>query len=228
MNTPSAPNPITDNPPESRVTPESPQSPQSPQSADTAAQRRSPGRPSTYAEFMVSSICQVIFETGASDTAAGEGAGVPSSTLSRWKEEHDDLQERLDMARAQFRAAKLREINEAKMADGRRDWRAAAWLLERSFPLEYSRRAVNAPPPPPPEKTERNPALVFSEKDMEEIRDGRLRYLEKDRLGRLCNGCLALLPEVGRDPALGFPPGIEPIPSCRGLYGSEPASDHRP
>jgi hypothetical protein len=44
------------------------------------------------------------------------------------------------MARGQYRESRLNIINEATTRDGRPDWRAAAWLLERIFPEDYGRR----------------------------------------------------------------------------------------
>ncbi len=50
------------------------------------------------------------------------------------------------MAREQYRDAKLAIVDEAKTADGRKDWRAAAWALAKAFPEDYGRSAAPARP----------------------------------------------------------------------------------
>jgi hypothetical protein len=46
------------------------------------------------------------------------------------------------MAREQFREAKLAIVDEATTRDGRPDWRAAAWALEKAFPEDYGKPAM--------------------------------------------------------------------------------------
>src|SRR3954454_13493652 len=53
------------------------------------------------------------------------------------------------MAREQYRESKLAIVDEAKTADGRPDWRAAVWALEKAFPEDYGRRAAAVPPAQP-------------------------------------------------------------------------------
>jgi hypothetical protein len=75
-----------------------------------------------------------------SDTAAACHCGIPASTLSRWKFLNPELELRFLSAREDFRLRQVYQIQTATTRDGRRDWRAAAWLLERIFPEDYARR----------------------------------------------------------------------------------------
>ena len=115
-------------------------------SADTAGQqpqRLAPhpgGRPSTCTPENVELICVGIAE-GRSQTAAAELVGIPASTLSGWKREHPEILIPFAAARERFRSSLLQKLHSAKTRDGRDDWRAAAWLLERSFPEDYGRKA---------------------------------------------------------------------------------------
>ena len=86
-------------------------------------------------------LWETIHRRGMSDTAAALTLGIGRSTLSGWKKQHPELEDWLAMARAKFREAKLTIVDEAKTKDGRPDWRAAAWALEKAFPEEYGRRA---------------------------------------------------------------------------------------
>jgi hypothetical protein len=43
------------------------------------------------------------------------------------------------MAREQYREAKLTIVDEATTKDGRPNWRAAVWALEKAFPQDYGR-----------------------------------------------------------------------------------------
>ncbi|HEV7404359.1 MAG TPA: hypothetical protein VGO11_15570 [Chthoniobacteraceae bacterium] len=76
-----------------------------------------------------------------SDTAAARTLGIAGSTLWGWKKEHPELEEWLAMAREQFRESKLAIVDEAKTKDGRPEWRAAIWALEKAFPEDYGKPA---------------------------------------------------------------------------------------
>ena len=90
---------------------------------------------------MLDLLCAVIRETGASDSAAASRAGVHPSTVSRWKRDCPDVAILLRAAREEFRQAQLSVIFAEAAAGHARSWRAAAWLLERIFPEDYSPRA---------------------------------------------------------------------------------------
>ncbi|HEV7401307.1 MAG TPA: hypothetical protein VGO11_00190, partial [Chthoniobacteraceae bacterium] len=101
-----------------------------------------------------------------SDTAAALSFGIGRSTLSDWKREHPELEDWLEMAREQFRESKLAVVDEAKTADGRPAWKAAAWCLEKAFPADYGKaRSGGAPAslpalPAPPEVPEAHRELI--------------------------------------------------------------------
>jgi len=82
-------------------------------------------------------VCRFIRLTGLSDTAAAAMAGVTRSTLSRWKQEDDEVELMLDQARFQYQAPRLAKIDEKRMKDGEPDWRAQAWLVKFANPEVY-------------------------------------------------------------------------------------------
>ena len=108
-----------------------------PSDGSALAPRARPGRPTGYSEEMVGRLCELIRRRGKSDAAAAAAFDIPKSTLARWKHEHPELAGWLAMAREQYRDAKLEIVDEAKTADGRPDWRAAAWALQKAFPEDY-------------------------------------------------------------------------------------------
>src|SRR5215207_9202813 len=99
------------------------------------------GRPSGYSEETVGMLCEAIRRGGMSDTRTALTLGIGRSTLSGWKKEHPELEEWLAMAREQFREARLAIVDEATTRDGRPDWRAAVWALEKAFPADYGKPA---------------------------------------------------------------------------------------
>ena len=104
------------------------------------------GRPNNCTPETLELICQGIAK-GLSDTAAAALVGVPAATLSRWKHDHDGVVETFTAARERYRALLLDRLHNAKTRDGRDDWRATAWLLERSFPEDYGRKRLSQPSP---------------------------------------------------------------------------------
>ena len=108
--------------------------------AEPASNARHPGgRPTTCTESNLGMICQGISE-GLCDTAAAALIGVPASTLSRWKKERPSVVDCFAAAREKYRSTLLQKLHRAQTRDGRPDWRAAAWLLERVFPEDYGRK----------------------------------------------------------------------------------------
>ena len=71
-------------------------------------------------------------EIGATEKVAAGIAGISPKTLTRWKQEDPRFAMEVHARRSQNVAEKLRYINEA----AQRDWKAAAWSLERD---PYSR-----------------------------------------------------------------------------------------
>jgi hypothetical protein len=99
---------------------------------------------------MVGRLCEVIRRRGLSDAQAALTVGISRATLGRWKRDHEELEDWLAMAREDYRETKLAIVDEAKTADGRPDWKAAVWALEKAFPEDYGRRATAARPAPAP------------------------------------------------------------------------------
>lgn len=99
------------------------------------------GRPSGLTPQMLDLLCAVIREMGCSDSAAAARSGVHPSTVSRWKRDCPDVAILLRTAREEFRMAQLSVILAEAGGGKARSWRAAAWLLERIFPEDYSPRA---------------------------------------------------------------------------------------
>ena len=62
-------------------------------------------------------------------------AGIANSTLNEWRQEHPEINERIELARERMREKLLARIELA--ADD--DWRAAAELLKLSFASDYRR-----------------------------------------------------------------------------------------
>jgi hypothetical protein len=90
---------------------------------------------------MIDALCAVIRATGVSDSAAAAQVSLHPSTVSRWKKENTDFAILLRSAREEFRDAQLAVIMEKAHSGEATSWRAAAWLLERIFPEDYSPRA---------------------------------------------------------------------------------------
>ena len=79
---------------------------------------------------------------GANNKDIAAAVGVTESTFSRWL--HDptsdyqrQLGQELKKAEADYKNALLAVIAKASRE---RDWKAAAWLLERKYPAEYARQ----------------------------------------------------------------------------------------
>jgi hypothetical protein len=68
--------------------------------------------------------------------AAAQAGGVNASTLYRWRMNDPEFDLRVQRARAVFLHRQIARIDDA--ASG--DWRAAAWMLERSDPGNWGKR----------------------------------------------------------------------------------------
>ena len=105
--------------------------------------RRRPGRPSKLTPQTMALILAAI-KCGASNKIACAGAGIHEDTLYGWIEkgrerpgsDYAEFSEKLTRARQEGRISRMAIIQQA----ARTDWRAAAWLLERDMPDEFSLR----------------------------------------------------------------------------------------
>jgi hypothetical protein len=118
---------MTDHPPEKR----------------TARTKRTPGRPSLLTPDVETRIMNAI-RCGAPNRVACAAAGIGERTFYRWEEragerpgsEYASFAEKLARARQEGVTARLALVQKAAV----RDWRAAAWLLERDMPEVFSLR----------------------------------------------------------------------------------------
>lgn len=91
--------------------------------------KRSRGRPSSFDEATASKLVTLLQIGNLVDVACA-AVGVPRATFYHWTSTRPDFRERIEQARAGGKAH-----NVALIARGaRRDWRAAAWILERTDP----------------------------------------------------------------------------------------------
>ncbi|MBA3825024.1 MAG: hypothetical protein H0X24_14150 [Ktedonobacterales bacterium] len=99
------------------------------------------GRPSLLTDALIARICLLIAD-GYSQRRAAMALHIGQSTLADWlargragESPYLELVERLDHARAERAQTLVQRITAA--AD--MDWKAAAWLLERTEPEDYAR-----------------------------------------------------------------------------------------
>lgn len=111
----------------------------------SAPRRDRPGRPSK----LVPTVTEKLFEGikhGLSYSLACARAGVDYSTFRRWIEkgsqqasgEYHDFCDELAAAEADGALVNVLRIKDAS----KKDWRAAAWLLEARHPDEYGRKRI--------------------------------------------------------------------------------------
>jgi transposase len=93
-------------------------------------------------------ICDLIATTGCTLKAAAARVGISRWTLYDWLKKgkaqsegpYRQLLDRLEEAKSQSELTLLEQISQAAP----RDWKAAAWILERRFPDHYSQRVLVA------------------------------------------------------------------------------------
>lgn len=83
---------------------------------------------------------------GANNVDIAKAVGIAESTFYRWvstptSENQRELSESLKKAEADYKNALQGIIAKAAQE---RDWKAAAWLLERKYPDEYGRKYISA------------------------------------------------------------------------------------
>jgi len=97
------------------------------------------GRPTKF----TSERRDIILDTlrrGASLAAAAAAAGVNPDTVLNWRRARAAFALQVDQAMAE---GALRALDAIWTAAESGDWRAAAWLLERRYPEEYGRQALD-------------------------------------------------------------------------------------
>ncbi len=96
------------------------------------------GRPTRYTPDRVAKILQAI-RVGATQRAAAAYAGIDDSTLIRWKRRYASFAVSINEAEGAAMVGWLAKIEQAANEGA---WQAAAWKLERRYPHEYGRSAV--------------------------------------------------------------------------------------
>jgi Homeodomain-like domain-containing protein len=152
------------------------------------------GRPSSLTEETVADIVRML-ERGAYLTHAAAAVGVDRRTLYRWLEqggadvsagkrsEEADFFHRVGQARARGRVAMCQVIDDA----AKRDWRAAAWMLERTDPelfgekIEVNRRPEARGDAPPVDGSGAVEGDGETGDPLDVLSDGELELLEKLR-----------------------------------------------
>ncbi len=102
-------------------------------SPDRGARRKSKATPERIA-----GICKLI-ASGLSPRRAAEKLRIHHSTLANWRERDSDLSREVANAEAQFIE---RQIGTIETAANKGSWQAAAWLLERRYPTEFSQPQI--------------------------------------------------------------------------------------
>lgn len=105
------------------------------------------GRKPKLTKEMTDKIVRIV-KAGNFTAVACAAVGIGERTFYRWMEQgaretagpYWQLWQRVLRARAQCEATLLNTIHKHTT----KDWRAAAWLLERLFPARYSQRVANA------------------------------------------------------------------------------------
>ena len=103
-------------------------------------------RPLKLTPEVEKAICDAIRETGCSVEASAAAAGVSASALFEWqargRREASGLFVQFVEALTRAREASELTLVRSVLAGGERDWRAAAFLLERRFPERYGRQRI--------------------------------------------------------------------------------------
>lgn len=98
-----------------------------------------PGRPRKLSESKQNEVCALI-HAGCTLAAAARYVDCSVLTLQREARRNPDFYEKLRKARYSNELSPIRTLRDAAA----HDWRAAAWVLERTQPQHYSKRAANS------------------------------------------------------------------------------------
>ena len=126
------------------------------------------GRPTKITNALTKRICDLLAKGVDQKTACNLAGAVPYSTFNEWKQRGSEGIEPfatffsvISRARDEHKARLLKIILDA--AEGllprRADWKAAGWLLEKGWPLEFGERKPL--PLPEEEQQQRGPSVAF-------------------------------------------------------------------
>ena len=96
------------------------------------------GRPRKYNPATVRKICRGI-AAGLPFKLAAAHAGITGNTLTIWRREFPDFDEKVEQAIA---AGIKSRLNQIKKAGDDGDWKASAWWLEHVCPEHFARSRV--------------------------------------------------------------------------------------
>jgi hypothetical protein len=134
---------------------------------------------------------------GATIRLAAAACGVSEDTLARWRKANPALQADMDAAEAQGAVQALSVIKQAA-ASG--TWQAAAWLLERRYPLEFGRTTPQA-----------REDVTQGQAQSDPVADARLARIVEETAARLA----AAVPDGGAIAQASIPTPSIPTPSKR-------------
>ena len=103
------------------------------ENGNAEASERQAGRPTKYNEETVTRLCDALAD-GMPIKSACTVAQIGVQTLSDWRKEYPELEQRINESRELMREKALQTIKKAVYQD---DWRAAAKALELIFPADY-------------------------------------------------------------------------------------------
>ena len=94
------------------------------------------GRPSKFTPELAYTIC-VHVRYGCPLEMAAAAEGVSAETVRRWRQRYPAFAAQVEQARASCTVQLLSCLNKAALGG---NWKAAAWLLERTSPASYGPR----------------------------------------------------------------------------------------
>lgn len=95
-------------------------------------------RNSKYTPETIKRILDLL-RTGVRLRVAATAAGISESTLFNWKNQYPEFADQVEQAQAESCVFYLEIIRKAAETN----WQAAAWFLERRFPDDFARPAVD-------------------------------------------------------------------------------------
>jgi hypothetical protein len=95
------------------------------------------GRPSKYTPATVERILSAI-RSGATRQIAASCGGINEDTLYVWLKTYPEFSEQIQMVEAETAEKFLKSVQSA----AKKNWKAAAWWLERKLPEQFARKPI--------------------------------------------------------------------------------------
>lgn len=93
------------------------------------------GRPSKLTAEVKQKMKELL-ELGMNYKDVCQSIGITEETFSQWRKKFPEFSELVEAANSKVKEISLKSLRVGEM----RDWRAAAWRLERRFPEEYKEK----------------------------------------------------------------------------------------